>query len=74
MFARIKMPRRPRRQITWVPKRDSMSLCLRESWRNRTKRHRTIDNKKAPNTELEKSDGGPSGIRTLDLGIKSPLL
>ena len=46
----------------------------RDSWHAASFRHRAPNMKKAPLRELSSLSGGPSGVRTPDLGIKSPLL
>ena len=46
----------------------------RDSWHAASFRHPAPSMKKAPLRELSSLSGGPSGVRTPDLGIKSPLL
>ena len=46
----------------------------RDLWRAEGFHHPAPDIKKAPLRELSSLPGGPSGVRTPDLGIKSPLL
>ena len=46
----------------------------RDLWRAESFHHPAPNMKKAPLRELSSLSGGPSGVRTPDLGIKSPLL